>query len=68
MTALSMKVLTVHDQLWLVREAVSEQAALNEIAHARALGSIGSSTTSTGIDKTTTVVADVHRIKLVEPS
>jgi hypothetical protein len=65
---MKMQVLTVDGQMWLVYEALSEKDALDEIAHARCLGSIGGTTTLSNIDKTETVIAKVRKIKLVEPS
>ena len=56
-------ILEVAGQRWLVTEALSESAALNEISMARVTGSVGHS--SSRLDWTTkqrVVIADVHRI------
>lgn len=57
-------VLDVDGTKWLVREAKSHTAAVNEIAHARVTGSVGSKTTrdETRVGGVEYVVADVHRL------
>jgi hypothetical protein len=62
--------LTVDGQAWRVK-AKSLQAAYNEIAHARVIGSVGSSTTIYNGGKTQ-LIAEVHKIdtegKDIQPS
>jgi len=56
-------VLEVAGQRWLVTEAASEQAALNEIAMARVTGSVGSSSYHLDWETKQSVIrAEVHRI------
>lgn len=47
---------------WEVEQAVSEKAALNEIAFARVTGSVGSSSIVREVDGTERVLAIVHRL------
>lgn len=55
-------ILNLNGTNWLVREAVSEEAARNAIASARVMGSIGGKETETGTDDVKRVLADVVRL------
>lgn len=56
------EILNVDGTNWLVREAVSEEAARNTIASARVMGSVGGKDTNTGTDGVSKVLADVVRL------
>lgn len=62
MTTLKNHILNLNGTNWLVREAVSEEAARNAIASARVMGSIGGKETETGTDDVKRVLADVVRL------
>lgn len=47
---------------WLVREAVSEEAAMNAITHARVGGSVGHTDINLNTDGTEQILADVVQI------
>lgn len=53
------EILNVDGKNWLVREAVSAEAARNTIASARVMGSIGGKDSATGTDGVPKVLADV---------
>lgn len=61
MAKLVNEIIEVDGTRWIVIEALSMEDALNEIAHARVTGSVGSSTDITG-NNGTHVVANVHKL------
>lgn len=57
------RIITMEDgRRWLVRDAVSRKAALEEIAHARATGSVGGASYVHEVGKPERCLADVVQI------